>query len=237
VWRRSRHTAGRKEFVEGEALHTSRLWRSPTFLLLWLDNAAPLAYNAASVSAQERSYMYIHKPMTDLKFNVAQLLREETGGRRSYEFSEESLPLDEETTLDQIVGSVRFTRTASGVLVDVSARGAVEMLCMRCLNPATTQIKLHFRDEFHSKIEVNTGMPLPEPDEEDPFFINENHLVDLGEAIREYALLELPMQPLCKPDCKGICPTCGADLNTGLCNCRSDDSDERFAALKALLEE
>jgi uncharacterized protein len=175
--------------------------------------------------------------MTDLKFNVAQLLREEIGGKRSYEFTEESLPLDEETTLTQIEGNVRFTRTASGVLGEANVRGVVEMLCTRCLNPATPSIELHFRDEFHSKIEVNTGVPLPAPDEEDPFFISESHLVDLGEAIREYALLELPMQPLCNAECKGLCPTCGADLNAGPCDCQPDENDERFAALKTLLEE
>ncbi len=175
--------------------------------------------------------------MTDLKFNVAQLLREEIGGRRSYTFSEEALPLDEEMTLREIEGSARFTRTASGVLADVTAQGSVETPCMRCLTNATTRIGLHFRDEFHSKIEVNTGVALPKPDEEDPFFIDETHLVDLGEAIREYALLELPMQPLCRPDCKGLCPTCGADLNAGPCDCRSEEIDERFAALKTLLKE
>jgi DUF177 domain-containing protein len=204
---------------------------------MWFDSAATLAYNASSVSAQYRSYMYIHKPMTDLKFNVAQLLREEIGGRRSYEFSEASLPLDEETTLNEIVGSVRFTRTASGVLVDVKTHGTIELLCMRCLTPTPIQIEMHSRDEFHSKIEVNTGIPLPKPDDEDPFFITENHLIDVGEVIREYALLELPMRLLCRPDCKGICPTCGAELNAGPCNCQSDDGDERFAVLRALLEE
>jgi DUF177 domain-containing protein len=181
--------------------------------------------------------MHIHKPMTDLKFNVAQLLREEVGARREYEFTEAALPLDDQTTLRQIAGWVRFTRTASGVLGDVEARGGVEMPCMRCLNPLTQAITVQFRDEFHSKIEVHTGTPLPKPDEEDPFYITENHLVDLGKAIREYALLELPMQPLCKPDCQGICPTCGADRNTEECGCQSEASDDRFAGLKALLEQ
>jgi uncharacterized protein len=172
--------------------------------------------------------MYIDKPMTDLKFNVAQLLREEVGARREYAFAEEALPLDDEMTLRQIEGHVRFTRTVSGVL-------GQEMPCMRCLNPSQQVIEAHFRDEFHSKIEVNTGFPLPKPDEEDPFYITENHLVDLEEAIREYALLELPMRPLCKPDCKGLCPTCGADLNAADCGCHDDEDDDRFAALKALL--
>jgi uncharacterized protein len=175
--------------------------------------------------------------MTDLKFNVAQLLREEVGARREYDFAEAALLLDAETTLRQIVGRVRFTRTASGVLGDVEAHGVVEMPCMRCLNPSTQTIAVQFRDEFHSKIEVNTGLPLPQPQEEDPFYITENHLVDLEEVIREYALLELPMQPLCRPDCKGICPTCGADRNIEECRCQNEESDDRFAALKALLED
>jgi len=204
---------------------------------LWLDSAAWLAYNAASVSAQERLHMHIHKPMTDLKFNVAQLLREDIGARRNYTFAEDALPLDDETTLQQLEGKLRFTRTITGVLVDVDAHGVVIVPCIRCLNPSQQPIDLHLRDEFHSKIEVHTGFPLPEPDEEDPFYINENHLVDLGETIREYALLELPMQPLCRPDCKGLCPTCGADLNANPCGCQSEESDDRFAALKTLLEE
>lgn len=180
--------------------------------------------------------MHIHKSMTDLKFNVAQLLREETGSRRNYDFAEESLPLDADTTLRDLSGSVRFTRTVSGVLADVEARGTVTTQCTRCLMPATLSIEVRFRDEFHSKIEVNTGMALPTPDEEDPFFIDESHLLDLEEAIREYALLELPMQTLCKPDCKGLCPNCGADLNAGDCGCPSEETDDRFSALKALLD-
>jgi uncharacterized protein len=61
-------------------------------------------------------------------------------------------------------------------------------------------------------------------------------MLDLAEAIREYALLEMPMQVFCREDCKGLCPTCGADLNEGPCDCRNDEGDERFAALKSLLD-
>lgn len=181
--------------------------------------------------------MHINKPMHDLTFNVAQLLREETGARRAYRFAENVLRLDDETTLRDINGSAQFTRTASGVLVDVQLRGVVDLTCIRCLAPATHEIAISFRDEFHSKVEVNTGVALPTPDEEDPFYIDETHKIDLGEAIREYALLNLPMRPLCHPDCKGICPICGADLNVAPCGCVTEDSDERFAALRGLLEQ
>src|SRR6186713_2737967 len=103
------------------------------------------------------------------------------------------------------------------------------------LNPSQQPVDLHLRDEFHSKIEVTTGAPLPKPDDEDPFFIDDNHLLDVGELIREYALLELPMQTFCRPDCKGLCPSCGADLNTGDCGCQLEEDDDRFDVLKSLL--
>ena len=113
--------------------------------------------------------MHIDKSRTDLKFNVAQLLREEIGARRNYTFAENALPLDNEMALRQLDGKVRFTRTVTGVLADVDAQGIVELPCIRCLNPAHQQIYIHFQDEFHSRIEFNTGIPLPKPAEEHPF--------------------------------------------------------------------
>ena len=55
------------------------------------------------------------------------------------------------------------------------------------------------------------------------------------ELLREYALLALPMQTFCKLDCKGLCPTCGTDLNAGDCGCQVDEDDDRFDVLKSLL--
>jgi uncharacterized protein len=171
----------------------------------------------------------------DLKFNVAQLLRELIGAERAYTFSESRLGLDDDLALQDIEGKVRFTRTASGVLTDMVAQGVVHLECTRCLKPVDQLINVRIYDEFHSQIEVSTGAPLPKPDEEDPFFIDELHMIDLGEAIREYALLELPMQSLCKPDCKGLCPQCGIDRNVEQCSCDNEVVDERLAALRALL--
>lgn len=179
--------------------------------------------------------MHLKQPKTDLKFNVAQLLREEVGGRRNYSFDEDALPLDDTLTLRSLHGQVRFTRTASGVLANVVASGTVETTCIRCLNPAVMPVAVQFQDEFHSRIEVNTGVVLPAPDEEDPFYISESHMLDLGEALREYALLAMPMQPLCRPDCQGLCPTCGADRNVEPCGCGEQSGDERLAVLAALL--
>lgn len=172
----------------------------------------------------------------DLKFNIAQLLREMIGAQRSYSFSDETILLDEVLVLRGVTGQVRFMRTASGVIADAAARGSVDMECTRCLKPSVQSIAVRFYDEFHSKVEVNTGAALPTPDEEDPFFIDEAHRIDLGEAIREYALIELPMRPLCQADCKGLCPQCGIDRNLETCDCDTDVVDDRLSALKALLD-
>lgn len=134
--------------------------------------------------------------MAQIKFNVAQLLREVIGSRRDYEFYEESLPLDESLTLRNVTGQVRFTRTATGVFALVHVIGLVRLVCVRSLDEFDQPVDLNFEDQFHSVIDVVTGITLPRPDEDDPYFISDNHMVDLGQAIREYTLLELPLNPV-----------------------------------------
>jgi uncharacterized protein len=134
--------------------------------------------------------------MSDLKFNVAQLLREPIGGRREYDFTIEALPLDEQLRVDAVTGAVRFTRSGSGVVARVRARGSVRLTCVRSLETFDEPVAVDFTDEFHSVIDVNTGASLPAPEEDDPFFLSDTHMADIGEAIREYVLLELPMSPV-----------------------------------------
>ncbi|NJM05121.1 DUF177 domain-containing protein [Candidatus Gracilibacteria bacterium] len=134
--------------------------------------------------------------MTILKFNVAQLLRELIGARRDHEFIEASLPLDETLVLRDIHGNVRFTRTATGVFAQVRARGVVRLTCVRSLEEFDETVDVTFEDQFHSVIDVVTGAGLPTPAEEDPFMLDELHMADIGEALRAYVLLELPLNPV-----------------------------------------
>ncbi|MFV9506805.1 MAG: YceD family protein [Oscillochloridaceae bacterium umkhey_bin13] len=134
--------------------------------------------------------------MTDLKFNLAQLLREEMGSRRDYQFTEDVLPLDDQLQMREISGNVRFTRTATGVWAKVQAQGVVRLTCVRSLDEFDETITVEFADQFHSVIDVFSGGTLPQPVEEDPFFLNELHMADIGEALREYTLLTLPLNPV-----------------------------------------
>jgi uncharacterized protein len=134
--------------------------------------------------------------MADLKFNVAQLLREEMGARRDYDFTEPALKLDEQLTLREISGTVRFTRTATGVWANVKAQGVVRLTCVRSLEEFDYPLELAFADQFHSVVDIFTGSGLPQPIEDDPFLLNELHMADIGEALRAYTLLELPLNPV-----------------------------------------
>jgi uncharacterized protein len=58
--------------------------------------------------------------------------------------------------------------------------------------------------------------------------------IDVDEIVKEQILLAVPTRMLCQPDCKGICPDCGIDKNTGDCACATRDVDPRWAALKNL---
>ncbi len=136
--------------------------------------------------------------MTTIKFNVAQLLREDIGARRDYDFTEEQLLLDDTLVLRDITGAVRFTRTATGVFVHVRAQGVVQLVCVRSLEEFDQFVQVDANEEMHSVIDVMTGAPVASPAEEDPFLLDELHMADVGEIIREYTLLELPLYPVCE---------------------------------------
>lgn len=134
--------------------------------------------------------------MTLLSFNVAQLLREVVGARRDYDFAEEHLPLDDNLVLRAITGHVRFIRTTTGVFARIDVQGTVRLVCVRSLDEFDYAVDLQIEDELHSIVDVMTGMALQKPPEEDPFLLNELHMADIGEVIREYTLLALPINPV-----------------------------------------
>lgn len=197
-----------------------------------LDNRASPGYNAAFVAHGAAP----HIDMSTIKFNVAQLLREMIGGRRDYSFTEDSLPLDDQLVLRDISGDVRFTRTATGVYAHVRARGTVALTCVRSLEPFDHLVELDFSDQFHSVVDVMTGFSLPTPAEDDPYMLNELHMADIGEAIRDYTLLELPLNPV-SPEYRDK-PVRYTVQSEGITEDQTEDTvDSRFEALKAWAEQ
>ena len=115
-----------------------------------------------------------------------------------------------------------------------SVKTTLELPCSRCLEPFTWPVDSSFdlRYQPHAR---NTGEGEREIEEDDlttAFY--ENDTIDLGQMMREQFFLVLPMKPLCRDECKGLCPACGINWNKGACNCSNQWEDPRLAALKAL---
>ena len=70
-----------------------------------------------------------------------------------------------------------------------------------------------------------------EQDDDVSYYLGDR--IDLGEVVREHVALQLPMKPVCRDDCRGLCPQCGANWNEGTCDCRPDDMDPRLAVLRS----
>jgi uncharacterized protein len=170
-----------------------------------------------------------------LLFNVSQFLKADVGGIRTYDFSmDEPLDLDGDVATG-ICGTVKFTLNNFGILATVQAHADVHLTCARCLEPFQTPIDVAFQEEYRPVIDVATGMPSRLPESDTAFQISPNHMLDLGEAVRQQLLLGLEIIPVCGPECKGLCPTCGANLNTEQCACPPAEPTNPFAVLAALL--
>jgi uncharacterized protein len=144
----------------------------------------------------------------DLSFNVAQLLREPEGSTRTYEVEEALLLLSDEGTevAKNLKGKARFTRVRHEILVQGDFETDVTINCVRCLNDFDTHIDFSLEDQYRPSIDVVTGLPVAEEEvtDEGTLLINQNHLLDLSEALRQQILVSLPMYPLCREDCPGL---------------------------------
>jgi DUF177 domain-containing protein len=118
--------------------------------------------------------------------------------------------------------------------LDGRVETSLELPCSRCLESFRWPVNAIFDLRYQPRM---TGTDKPEREvEEDDFStaFYENDEIDLVQMMREQLFLSLPMKPLCRPDCQGLCPTCGTNLNRGTCSCKRDWDDPRFAALKSL---
>ena len=111
---------------------------------------------------------------------------------------------------------------------------AGEIACSRCLAPVAfsgrTEVSWLFAPTHRRPTEEETELTTSDLD----VVWYDEFVVPFDPLVEEQLLLELPMKPLCRPDCRGLCPRCGADRNSAPCDCR-EEGDERLAKLKSLL--
>lgn len=150
-----------------------------------------------------------------IEFNVAQLLKEPVGSVRRYQLNEALDGLDEELEfLSLLTGELQIMRINSGVLVRGELHLAVRVNCGRCLEPIVMPLHFDFEESFRPLTEVETGRYL-RPDEfegdstdfeDEALLIDEHHILDVAEVVRQNIWLALPMYPSCNWRGAGECP-------------------------------
>jgi uncharacterized protein len=166
-----------------------------------------------------------------LQVNVSQLLKSPVGETRHFTIDDSVNILDTE---QKVQGEVELIRTNRSVLVRGTLQTQVELSCSRCLCQYTCPLNIKIEEEFFPSRDVVSGVSLPSPEEPGSFLIDEHHILDLTDAIRQYAVMGTPMKPLCREDCAGICPTCGKNKNIETCNCPPESPDSHWAELRKL---
>lgn len=167
-----------------------------------------------------------------VQYNVSMLVQEPVGSVRRYS-------VDGDVRIDgerrHIRGEATFLRTQDGVLVTAELAGVGSEQCSRCLGDVTIPIEMTISEEYIATVDANTGAALKPPVDLEAFRIDEKYTLNLEEAVRQSWAGALPMQPLCRQDCQGLCLRCGQDLNSGDCSC-PPEMDERWSALQTLAQ-
>jgi uncharacterized protein len=161
-----------------------------------------------------------------LRLNVGFLIKSPIGTRRDFNFEYAKMRLGEDLSVVNFSGTACFDRTQQGLLVQGNFKANADFECVRCLKLFSQQLNWSFSDlyAFDKRNITDSGLLVPEDAQ-----------IDLEPLLREYAFLEFPISPICKTDCKGLCPVCGEDLNLTDCGHRPEP-DSPFASLKDLLK-
>ena len=166
-------------------------------------------------------------PKHPYRINVGFIVHEEVGYNHEFPFADEKADLGEDLVLTDFSGTLEIGRTAQGLIATGNFEGETVLECARCLNDFVYRLDWEITELFAFNPEmVNDEDVLPLPD---------SAQIDFGPILREYALLEVPINPLHAPDCKGLCLECGQDLNVEDCGHEDTDADNPFSTLKNLL--
>jgi uncharacterized protein len=166
----------------------------------------------------------LHSP---LRLNVGFVVAQSAGFSRDIPFDLPQINIPPDLRLSGLVGIARVSRTPQGILLQVDFKAMIDLECVRCLTDFQQTLTSNFTElyAFSQRYVTDAGLIMPE-----------TGIIDIAPLLREYILLEIPISPLCRPDCKGLCPICGNNLNESTCSHEDESGDPRLAALKSLLD-
>ncbi|OGO66021.1 MAG: hypothetical protein A2030_04695 [Chloroflexi bacterium RBG_19FT_COMBO_50_10] len=166
-------------------------------------------------------------PHSPLRLNVGFIDAQSAGFSRDIPFDLPQINIPPDLHVSNLFGLIRATRTPQGILLQADFHTQIGLECVRCLTDFQQSLEFEFTElyAFSQRYVTDSGLLMPE-----------SGVIDLTPELREYVLLEIPISPLCRPDCKGLCPICGNNLNESTCTHDDDVGDPRLALLKTLLD-
>lgn len=170
----------------------------------------------------------MYSPRDLLILNVGFIAHQSVGYSREFPLEAPYLRLQPDLELYEFSGSVRITRTAQGLLLQAAFQAAIQVNCVRCLKETNQHIETNFTElyAFTRDSITEAGLLLPDTGK-----------INLEPIARDELLLAIPIGTLCSPDCKGLCPVCGEDLNITICSHEDEEPDPRFDVLSLLLNQ
>ena len=160
------------------------------------------------------------------RLNVGFIVHQEVGYKREFPFEFEQVQVSKDLDLRDFMGAASIGRTQQGLILQGKFSAQITLERVRCLNEFEKQLNFDLTELYAFSEKSITDSELLLPDDAH---------IDLQPLIREYALLDIPIKPICKPTCKGLCPVCGEDLNLVDCGHKDTPEDSPFSALKDLL--
>jgi len=174
----------------------------------------------------------VNTPRNPFRLNLGFFLPQEIGYNHDFPFEFEKIKLTENFSLDNFDGTVTVSRTPQGLLLQGDFSGDIGLECVRCLKKYTHRLNWDMTELYVFN---------REDAEDDALLLPFNAEVDIEEFVREDAQIDIPINPICKDDCLGLCQVCGTDLNIKDCGHEELPPDEDdfeqsspFAGLKDL---
>ena len=163
-----------------------------------------------------------------LKFNIAAI--KEGQSFLDLEAKPNDIGLEEQKEFNKTIHiSHHIHKVGNEVFIKANLQTTLDLRCDVCLDSFLLEVN------DHVDVILTSDPDLAEQEEDDVYLVQDvTTEVDITESIQQAMLLDIPFRKKCSPTCKGLCSSCGANLNNGLCSCENDIRDSRWDALKGI---
>ncbi len=162
-----------------------------------------------------------------MKYRLSNLVTASLGTHTTVNVQEGTGALDQDLEIDFLRGEIQFTRVNNGIYAQGHLHAQTHLTCVRCLEPFSYPLDFDLAELYVFSRQGHV--------EEQVYLIAPDGTIDITEPVRQQIWISLPLRPLCRSECRGLCVLCGANLNHESCTCQEETIDPRFAALKELL--